>query len=109
LLPLFKVSNFYNFIPGDRLSGLLWKSVYTNDICQQAYFGYTMEEYNSNKNIDLEVNKEEEEEENKSTWTDIFSPYGTTLKTMLKKVVTFICYGPGVLGFLWLIGRIFKR
>jgi len=27
----------------------------------------------------------------------------------LKRAVLFISFGPGVLGFLWLIGRILKR
>lgn len=27
----------------------------------------------------------------------------------LKRVVAFICFGPGVLGFLWLISRILRR
>lgn len=31
------------------------------------------------------------------------------LRFCLKKVVVFIAFGPGVLGVLWLIGRIFKR
>ena len=32
-----------------------------------------------------------------------------TIKNVLQKLVVFICYGPGVLGFLWLIGRILRR
>jgi len=28
---------------------------------------------------------------------------------LLRKVVLFISFGPGVLGVLWILGRIFKR
>lgn len=28
---------------------------------------------------------------------------------IFKRVLVFISFGPGVLGFLWLLGRIFKR
>lgn len=28
---------------------------------------------------------------------------------LLRRVILFICCGPGVLGFLWLIGRILRR
>lgn len=31
------------------------------------------------------------------------------VRNMLKKIVTFVCFGPGVLGVLWIFGRIFKR
>jgi hypothetical protein len=30
-------------------------------------------------------------------------------KSALKKFVLFLSFGPGVLGFLWLLGRILKR
>ncbi|HEY9732066.1 MAG TPA: hypothetical protein V6C89_09140 [Drouetiella sp.] len=30
-------------------------------------------------------------------------------KGALKKFVLFLSFGPGVLGFLWLLGRILKR
>jgi hypothetical protein len=30
-------------------------------------------------------------------------------KNALKKFVLFLSFGPGVLGFLWLLGRILKR
>lgn len=32
-----------------------------------------------------------------------------TLEDMLRHFVLFISFGPGVLGFLWLIGRILRR
>ncbi len=41
--------------------------------------------------------------------TKFLSSCSQSLQEILKKVFTFICYGPGVLGFLWLIGRILKR
>ncbi len=31
------------------------------------------------------------------------------LKIWLKRLVTFVSFGPGVLGILWLIGRILRR
>jgi hypothetical protein len=31
------------------------------------------------------------------------------LKYMLKRFILIISFGPGVLGFLWLLGRIVKR
>lgn len=31
------------------------------------------------------------------------------MRDSLRRVVLFISFGPGVLGFLWLIGRILKR
>jgi hypothetical protein len=34
---------------------------------------------------------------------------GAFIKAMLKKLVVFVCFGPGVLGVLWIIGRLFKR
>lgn len=30
-------------------------------------------------------------------------------KHLLKRFVLFLSFGPGVLGFLWLLGRILKR
>lgn len=34
---------------------------------------------------------------------------GEFIRTLLKKLVVFVCFGPGVLGVLWLFGRLFKR
>lgn len=31
------------------------------------------------------------------------------LKYMLKRFILIVSFGPGVLGFLWLLGRIVKR
>ncbi|HEY9777261.1 MAG TPA: hypothetical protein V6C81_26095 [Planktothrix sp.] len=30
-------------------------------------------------------------------------------KTVLRRFILFLSFGPGVLGFLWLLGRILKR
>lgn len=30
-------------------------------------------------------------------------------KNLIKRFILLISFGPGVLGFLWLLGRIFKR
>lgn len=34
---------------------------------------------------------------------------GILLNSLLKRLVVFICFGPGVLSVLWIIGRVFKR
>jgi hypothetical protein len=34
---------------------------------------------------------------------------GALLKSLLRRLVVFVCFGPGVLGVLWIIGRLFKR
>ncbi len=31
------------------------------------------------------------------------------MQTLLRRLVTWISFGPGVLGFLWLIGKIVRR
>jgi hypothetical protein len=31
------------------------------------------------------------------------------LRLIFKRILVFVCFGPGVLGCLWLIGRIIKR
>jgi hypothetical protein len=31
------------------------------------------------------------------------------VKSVVKRLFTFLSFGPGVLGFLWLIGRILRR
>jgi hypothetical protein len=31
------------------------------------------------------------------------------MRMVFKRVLVFVCFGPGVLGCLWLIGRILKR
>lgn len=37
------------------------------------------------------------------------SRHGSWWSATVKRAVLFISFGPGVLGFLWLIGRILKR
>ena len=63
-----------------------------------------MEEYNSVKDKNIETDKE-----TNGNGASVSSYYGPPLTSILKKIISFICYGPGVLGFLWLIGRILKR
>lgn len=48
-------------------------------------------------------------EEPNSVLINAVSSYRQPIVTLLKGILSFICYGPGVLGFLWLIGRILKR
>lgn len=31
------------------------------------------------------------------------------VKSLLKRLVVFLCFGPGVMGVVWIIGRLFKR
>ncbi len=63
-----------------------------------------MEQYNLTENKNIETAKEVNGNDNK-----IITTYGEPLKAIFKKFIGFICYGPGVFGFLWLIGRILKR
>jgi hypothetical protein len=60
-----------------------------------------MDEYNAVDNCQTK--------EQANNGFNIFSQCNKPLKGFLKKIITFVCYGPGVLGFLWLIGRILKR
>lgn len=34
---------------------------------------------------------------------------GQISKNLIKRFILLISFGPGILGFLWLLGRIFKR
>lgn len=34
---------------------------------------------------------------------------GSAFRKSLKRFIAFISFGPGVLGFIWLIGRILRR
>lgn len=61
-----------------------------------------MEQYNSIEIKNIETEKE-------VNGTKIIPHYGSPFKVLFKKIFGFICYGPGVLGFLWLIGRILRR
>lgn len=40
---------------------------------------------------------------------EVNNRYEDLIRTMLKKIVTFVCFGPGLLGVMWIIGRLFKR
>lgn len=53
----------------------------------------------------------ETSQDNSSTLDEEHAPnrLGEFIKAMLKKLVVFVCFGPGVLGVLWIIGRLFKR
>ena len=33
----------------------------------------------------------------------------TFIRSLIKRLVMFVCFGPGVLGVLWILGRLFKR
>jgi hypothetical protein len=88
----------------------LLKSVYTMATCRHAYWIIiAMEQYNSTENKNIERENTESAEELGTAPTFKFPSFRLPFKTALKKVVSFVCYGPGVLGFLWLIGRILKR
>jgi hypothetical protein len=47
-----------------------------------------------------------EHEESRETNREKFRAFA---KKALKKFVLFLSFGPGVLGFVWLLGRILKR
>jgi hypothetical protein len=34
---------------------------------------------------------------------------GEVLRLLFKKFILFVSFGPGVLGFVWLLGKIFRR
>lgn len=37
-----------------------------------------------------------------------FERLNVTAKQVFKKFVLFVSFGPGILGFLWLLGKVFK-
>ncbi len=50
-------------------------------------------------------------ENNESVDDDRESAYerlNVTAKQVFKKFVLFVSFGPGILGFLWLLGKVFK-
>ncbi len=61
------------------------------------------------QNNSIDTSNIETEKEVNDNGTKILSIYGKPLQAMVRKIIGFICYGPGVFGFLWLIGRILKR
>ena len=64
-----------------------------------------MEEFSPTENQDIKST----EKKNGDHCSNIFLSMEKPLSSLLRKVLTFICYGPGVLGVLWLIGRFFRR
>ncbi len=50
-----------------------------------------------------------EENENEEGRESNREKFRLLAKGALKKFVLFLSFGPGVLGFLWLLGRILKR
>ena len=37
------------------------------------------------------------------------SHFGALIKSLMKRLVVFLCFGPGIMGVVWIIGRLFKR
>jgi hypothetical protein len=40
---------------------------------------------------------------------DLGLRFAGSLRNLIRRLVVFISFGPGILGFLWLLGRILKR
>ncbi len=57
---------------------------------------------------DFETQAEDSEAKD-SEHTDALERSKGMLKYMLKRFILIVSFGPGVLGFLWLLGRIVKR
>lgn len=56
---------------------------------------------------DFEINTQETEEPSaRGAQLERMKEY---MRFILKRVIAFIAFGPGVLGFLWLISRILRR
>ncbi len=49
-------------------------------------------------------NNESTNEERESSYVR----FNATMKGVFKKFVLFVSFGPGILGFLWLLGKVFK-
>ncbi|MBI1272047.1 hypothetical protein GC174_16590 [bacterium] len=59
---------------------------------------------------DVDTAQERNEEKVDSSDQEIVhESAGEFMHDLLRRFVLFISFGPGVLGFLWLIGRILKR
>ena len=56
---------------------------------------------------DFDVNLEEAEAG--SARRAKLEKYRELVRFVLKRVIAFVAFGPGILGCLWLIGRLFKR
>ncbi|MBS2006120.1 MAG: hypothetical protein JST01_03715 [Cyanobacteria bacterium SZAS TMP-1] len=50
-----------------------------------------------------------EDAEAKESEPDVVERSKGMLKYLLKRFILIVSFGPGVLGFLWLLGRIVKR
>jgi hypothetical protein len=57
---------------------------------------------------DFETQAEDSEAKGEEQ-TDALERSKSMLKYMLKRFILIVSFGPGVLGFLWLLGRIVKR
>ncbi|HEY9678967.1 MAG TPA: hypothetical protein V6C76_13240 [Drouetiella sp.] len=51
----------------------------------------------------------ENEQDNEESGESNRDKFGVFAKKILQKLVLFVSFGPGVLGVLWLLGRILKR
>ena len=57
---------------------------------------------------DLNVGQKESKDD-AAAFQQKASACAQSAKDFFRRLVLFVCCGPGVLGFLWLIGRILKR
>ena len=57
---------------------------------------------------DFETQAEDSELKNGEE-TDALERSKGLLKYMLKRFILIVSFGPGILGFLWLLGRVIKR
>ncbi len=64
-----------------------------------------MKEFSSAKKEDIKQTQIKNDKGRSNILFELEKP----LRNALRKIITFICFGPGVLGVLWLIGRILKR
>ena len=62
-----------------------------------------MQDFDTTTDDEATTNESEECKESNREKFRLFA------KDALKKFVLFLSFGPGVLGFLWLLGRILKR
>ncbi len=66
-----------------------------------------MQDFDTTTDDDATTSENENEnEESRESGREKFRVFA---KGALKKFVLFLSFGPGVLGFLWLLGRILKR
>jgi hypothetical protein len=72
--------------------------VYTWVCCNEHYQVKTMQDYETSQDGSTSLEEENSRDQ-----------FGGLVKALLKRLVVFVCFGPGVLGVLWIIGRLFKR